>query len=126
MPSGAGAEALTSTQRITCRRLRPGHVQENAIRDFIARLELDIRVADVDAVVDQLCDFNPAASRTLRDRVQITITVRAEGLAHAAITALGVATDTTGHEVLSVQVEPTGKVDGRIGLWLVPDPPSAS
>lgn len=77
---------------------------------FTARLELNTQAADVAAVVDQLADFHAAASHSPLGRVDSVITVQAEGLGHATITALGVVTDATGYEVVSVGVLPTDDV----------------
>lgn len=89
---------------------------------YNAIIELDGRVDDklATALVEQLADHHPAAGRGLTGHQDVTITVQAENLRQATITALALV-QAVGHEPWAVQVLPADEFDRRLGLDPVPE-----
>jgi excisionase family DNA binding protein len=89
---------------------------------YNATVELTDRSSDqlADHLVDNLADYSPAVSRSVGGRLEVVLTVPADSLRQAVITALALVA-AAGHDAYAVEVLPTDEFDRRLGLEPVPE-----
>lgn len=75
----------------------------NAVVDLGLTIETD----PDDVIIDALIDYHPALARSVQGTLEAIITVPAESLRQATITALAVCQSATGREARAVQVMTT-------------------
>lgn len=88
----------------------------NATVELMERLDAPLG----DALLQELADFHPAVSRSMGGRAEVVLTVLADTLRQAVITALAVVA-AADHDVFAIEVLPTDEFDRRLGLEPVPD-----
>ena len=80
------------------------------ITEYNAVVDLGLDTAP-DDILDALLDYHPALARSPRGTVVAIITLSAESLRQATITALAVCERATGREVCAVEVMTTADFD---------------
>lgn len=75
----------------------------------------------LDAIVDALTDYHPAASPSARRRIEVTITLPADNLGQATTTALAVVHHATALEPTSIAIATTDDYDTTLGLTPLPE-----
>lgn len=88
---------------------------------YNATLQLEDRfdAALAEQLVDELADFHPAVSRSLSGHIEVVVTMPAESVRQAVITAISVVG--AHHVVTAIDVVTTDEFDRRLGLEPVPD-----
>ena len=88
------------------------------MENYNARLELRRRATPglAERLVDELADHHPAVGRTDTGHIEVVITLPAETLRQAVVTALALVTDAAGVEVMT-----TAEFDRRLHLPEMPD-----
>ena len=88
---------------------------------YNARIEYATREPVDDHLIHALIDHHPATGRSPRGWAEVTITLPAESLRQAAVTALALAEAALAVEVLAFEVLPSGEHDARLGLAPLPE-----
>lgn len=92
------------------------------VTSFNAILQLDKPYSDqvAAALVVELADYHPAASRGAFGHPEVALTIQAETARQAAMTATAVV-QAAGYDTYSLEVLPTEGFDRRLGLGPLPD-----
>jgi excisionase family DNA binding protein len=88
---------------------------------YNARIEYATREPVDDHLIHALVDHHPATGRSARGWVEATISLPAESLRQATVTALALAEAALAAEVLALEVLPTVEFDARLGATPLPE-----
>lgn len=89
--------------------------------EYNARFEYRTREPVDDHLIHALIDYHPATGRSPRGWAEVTISLPAETLRQATVTALALAEAALAVEVLVIEVLPSAEHDARLGLAPLPE-----
>ena len=89
-------------------------------------VELDTREDLGEKVVDALAAYHAAAGRSDRGRLEVVLTIPAEGVVQVLQTTVAITAQAIGVPILTVEITPTEEWDARQGLAPIPELVSVS